>query len=174
MSFEVAQTSRGAATSNSLGREPQEIVVESSSESPGGATSDDATLCVAPPGLSGGSSTLSLGLTPQAIRCRPSGTKKRATSKSVSEDETGTRFISRTSLAYVDRSILAIVFVAVDERRKVERKHICVHLENLRTTLPWRILSSRFSGGPSIIVSTYRADHHVKTPCRHEGHRQGV
>ena len=30
---------------------------------------------VAPPGLSAGKSTLSLGLAPQAIRCRPSGTK---------------------------------------------------------------------------------------------------
>ena len=87
VSFEVAQISRGAATSNSLGRKPQEIVSELSSESPGGAASDDVALCVAPLGLSAGSSTLSLGLTPQAIRCSPSGTEKYATSKSVSEEQ---------------------------------------------------------------------------------------
>ena len=79
VSEEDAQISRGAATSNSLGREPQEVVVETGFRAPEGRHPPPPDY-VSPLRGFPLDNRLFLGLTPQAIYCRPSGTKNCATS----------------------------------------------------------------------------------------------
>ena len=83
VSFEVAQTSRGAATSNSLGREPQEIVIETILEAPKGQHRETPRYMSPLRGFPF-HNRLFLGLAPQAICCRPSGTKQNVISEGIS------------------------------------------------------------------------------------------
>ena len=75
-----SQISRRAATVNSLGREPQEIVVETAFQAPEGRHRVTPHF-VSPLQGFPFHIRLFLGLAPQAIRCRPSGTKKCEASK---------------------------------------------------------------------------------------------